>query len=358
MNAVVQYLHDIALLECQLYTQNRIISSLNSKISKLGIAKRYKKPTREAWKVKIPFYRDSLDSNLGYFLFLVGAAATVIMGCIGMCRGIFRELLDGNYESIAISLLDGFPEFFAKIFGDSLVADIILILICAIAFVIAFLFDIGLPFIECALKYWLPCVLVANVLDFITYNTSGKNAFNEKMGAYDEATQKDALRVQKELSLKQVFQAQLQDVQRKKAATTSTLASLYDIGVIHPKYRHNIVAVSSFYDYFDTGRCLCFTGPGGAYDTFENDLHFHRLETKLDVIITKLDEIIENQRTLSDLMRDANNTLYRIEQSNKKMMGSMSRIESNSEITAYNTRCTMESNKVIEHIAVYNALRS
>lgn len=326
MNAVVQYLHDIALLECQLYTQNRIISSLNSKISKLGIAKRYKKPTHSSLKIKDLFYVDWKYFSENGLLVMLGAGATSLAWIIDIFNfGTYLEIFHLGTNSSVLSIIVS-----------------MLFCFCII------------PLGKSCLKIFLPCVIVSNFLDHI----SCTKAYHKHMEEYNEATQKDALRVQKELSLKQVFQAQLQDVQQKKAATTSTLASLYDIGVIHPKYRHNIVAVSSFYDYFDTGRCLCFTGSGGAYDTFENDLHFHRLETKLDVIITKLDEILDNQRMLSDLMRDANNTLYRIEQSNKKMMGSMSRIESNSEITAYNTRCTMESNKVIEHIAVYNALRS
>lgn len=329
MNTVVQYLHDVALLECQLYTQNRIISSLSSKVSKLGIAKRYKKPTHSALKIKDLFYVDWRYFGENGLLVIFGAAATCLAWIIEMFN--FGTYLDTFCETFHLGTNSGI-----------------------LSIIVAFLFCFCIiPLGKSCLKFFLPCVIVSNYLDHVRCT----KIYHKDMEEYNEATQKDALRVQKELSLKRVFQTQLQDVQQRKRATESALTSLYSIGIIHPKYQHNIVAVSSFYDYFDTGRCLSFTGPSGAYDTFENDLHFHRLETKLDVIITKLDEIIDNQRMLSELMRDANNTLYRIEQSNKKMMGSMSRIESNSEITAYNSRCTMESNKVMEHIAVYNALR-
>lgn len=330
MNTVVQYLHDVALLECQLYTQNQIISSLSSKVSKLGIAKHYKMPTHSVLKIKDLFYVDWRYFGENGSLVILGAAVT----CLAWIIEIFNF---GTY-------LDTFCETFHLGTNSSILSMIVAILFC---------FCI-IPLGKSGLKFFLPCVIVSNFL----YHIRVTKAYHKNMEEYNEATQKDTLRVQKELSLKQVFRAQLQDVQQRKRATESALTSLYNIGIIHPKYQHNIVAISSFYDYFDTGRCLSFTGPSGAYDTFENDMHFHRLETKLDVIITKLDEIIDNQRMLSELMRDANNTLYRIEQSNNKMMRTMSRIESNSEITAYNTRCTMESSKVMEHIAVYNALRS
>lgn len=340
MNVMVKYLHDVASLEAQLYTQNQIVASLNGKIKGLGIAKRYTKPTYSELKFKNLFYVDWRFPFENDFLVILGAILTFAITFIGLVCNPLNAAADMKW-------VFDFVDFVEKSLGQSFLLSLILIPIG----VIACLVSLFLPHV---LKCFLPCVILSNILDHI----QAKKYYAKHLAEYDESVHKDTQRVQKELALKQVFQSQLQEVQQKRSATTSALTALYDIGVIHPKYRHNIIAVSSFYDYFDTGRCFSFSGPGGAYDTYEQDLRFRRLETKLDVIITRLDEIIDNQRMLSDLMRDANNTLSRIERTNKKMMGSMSRIERNSEITAYNTRCTMESATVLEHIAVYNTLRN
>lgn len=337
MSTIVSYLHDVALLEGQLYTQNQIIASLTGKIKGLGIANRYTKPTYSDLKFKDLFYVSWRHPFENSIFVILGAIATFTITTISFFCNPLNVVPRMKWVLDLVGLIENVPFLFSLVLFPIIV--------------IVGLLSLFLPDI---LKYFLPCVVLSNILDHI----QAKKSYAKNLAEYDESVHKDAQRVQKELALKQVFQSQLQEVQQKRAATTSALTALYDIGVIHPKYRHNIVAISSFYDYFDTGRCFAFSGPGGAYGTYEQDLRFRRLETKLDVIITRLDEIIDNQRMLSDLMRDANNTLSRIERSNRKMMGSMSRIERNSEITAYNTRCTRESAAVLEHIAVYNALRS
>lgn len=303
MSTMTNYLRDVAMLEGQLYTQNWIISTLQKRINALGIANVYQTPVWHPWVFEL----------IGDSSFILGPVTG-----ISLVYEIFTEVFFGDWSLLAI--------------GRDVLKTV---LIAAI--------------IEVTLR---------NIYTYFNHNTSHRRKYNQELKNYNSAVDADNRRVQHELVLKQKLETHLQQVKREKNSTERVLTSLYSIGVIHPKYQHNMIAVSSFFDYFDTGRCLAFKGPGGAYATYEEDLRFQRLETKLDVIISKLDELIANQRTLAKLMRDANNTLYRIEQSNNRMMQNMSRIEQNTELIEYNSRCAMESSVVMENIMVYNTLKN
>lgn len=73
-----------------------------------------------------------------------------------------------------------------------------------------------------------------------------------------------------------------------------TLKNLYAMGIVRPKYQ-NWVAVSSFYEYLDYGRCEELEGRDGAYNLFEDESKLNRIIGQLDVIITKLDVIASTQ---------------------------------------------------------------
>ena len=315
MDQLRQYLHDIATLEGQLYTQNWIISSLEQRINPLGYANNFEKPKCAPWK---PNLFDFLW--LPFLLLVVGFIPGT--AAVWFCTVLLDTFLDLSIYKATASFLE----------------------------------TIGSSF------YWYMRIatvlsIVGTIAGLYLDKKSSKEKYKNAVLTYNEAVKNDEIRVRQELMLRTELWNQMQNVICERNKTQSVLSSIYDIGIIHPKYRY-MVAVSSFYDYFDTGRCLSLTGPGGAYAVYEEDLRFQRLETRLDMIINKLDELINNQRMIADLMREANDTLYRIEAFNNRMMQSVSRIEQNSELIEYNSRCAMQSSVVMEHIMVYNALKN
>lgn len=302
MNALVQYLQDAAVLECQLYSQKRLLNKLSYSAQRLGIPMRCDKPV----------LRDSPSSFSIVPLLFISFPISLFLW-IWIAQNLLQDIKLYEY-SIFLTLV--FP--------------IIAIMLCII--------------------------LSCKKIDDIRNKKAQQSIYKRDLEKYYARVEEDNIRVNRELEIKKELEKQIRQLTVAKESTEKSLNSLYDIGIIHRKYRH-MVAVSSFYDYFDTGRCTSLTGPGGAYDTYEYEVRFGTIVTKLDIIINKLDEIIANQQMLGDLMRDANNTLYRIEQSNNKMMKSMSRIEQNAELIEYNSRCTMQSSAVMEHIMVYNTLK-
>ena len=82
----------------------------------------------------------------------------------------------------------------------------------------------------------------------------------------------------------------MEQLKNNKDALTDILNKIYDVDVIYPKYRH-LVAVSSFHEYLESGRCEELEGTNGAYNIYEAESRTDHIIRKLDVMITKLDEI-------------------------------------------------------------------
>ena len=76
--------------------------------------------------------------------------------------------------------------------------------------------------------------------------------------------------------------------------SVNDLNKLYEKDILYPKYR-NFVAVCTMLEYFETSRCSSLTGADGAYNLFES-------ETRQNLVILKLDEILENLDELKTAM--------------------------------------------------------
>ena len=271
MNEIKQYLQDVAALECQANTQDRLIAQINYQASLLGRPQAFQKPV--------------LGTDL-YGTSWVALLISWLLGVIVWLYISFCILPEGYFKNAS-----DFKEYFWVLLP----------------------FWLGIPL------FLLPYRALRRRYE----KRNNMRKYKEELG---------------------------------KKHTQNALNQIYAVGIIHPKYR-NLVAIASFYDYFDTGRCNTLTGPNGAYAIYEEELRFQRIESRLDVIISKLDEIIDNQQYLGELMRDANDTLHRIDQTNNRMMKSMNRISENAELTAYNSICSAKSLSVMENISVYNFLR-
>lgn len=97
---------------------------------------------------------------------------------------------------------------------------------------------------------------------------------------------------------------------------------LYSLDIIYGKYR-NLVAVSQFVDYLESGRCTKLTGPDGAYNLFESEMKQNIIIESLETINQNLGTIMQNQYMLYSALQENNRIL--------------SRIEDNTATIAYNT---------------------
>ena len=84
---------------------------------------------------------------------------------------------------------------------------------------------------------------------------------------------------------------------KKLNETANIRARLYDKGIIYPKYR-NITALTSIYEYFQTGRCSDLIGPDGAYNLYEQEFSANVIISQLDTVIKNLEQVKQNQYML------------------------------------------------------------
>jgi len=91
----------------------------------------------------------------------------------------------------------------------------------------------------------------------------------------------------------------------------TTLDQIYDVDVVYPKYC-NLIAVASFYEYLDSGRCDELEGKDGAYNIFELELRLDRIIYELDLINVNLSQIQKNQYRLYCEMVQVNRNISKL----------------------------------------------
>ena len=125
---------------------------------------------------------------------------------------------------------------------------------------------------------------------------------------------------------------------------------LYSYGIIHNKYR-NQVALSTIYEYLDTGRCCELGGAAGAYNLFESECRSNLIISQLTQVIDTLEEIKKNQYMIYAELKQISKKL---DQLNEKMDQAITELQSmRSEMNIHlqhisdNTDALTESNQQI-----------
>ena len=114
-----------------------------------------------------------------------------------------------------------------------------------------------------------------------------------------------------QMQVSRFFDLQMEILKQRLKAVTAEKNRLYSLNVLYPTYRE-LVAESSIYEYFSSGRCDTLDGPHGAYNMFES-------ECRSDVIariIRSLDEVRQSQvilfrqmKQVHELQSELNKTL-------------------------------------------------
>lgn len=142
---------------------------------------------------------------------------------------------------------------------------------------------------------------------------------------------------------------------------------LYDCGIIFMKY-HNLVAISTFYEYLMSGRCTSLEGANGAYNIYEAEVRANTIIDQLNGVLESLEKVKENQYMIYQSIQRVNSNLYRLEDSMntmskslehidakaQTMTGYMEKIAKNSDVIAHNTSVTAHYSKITAELT--NAL--
>ncbi|MEE1060933.1 MAG: hypothetical protein UH080_03790 [Ruminococcus sp.] len=164
---------------------------------------------------------------------------------------------------------------------------------------------------------------------------------------------------EKRFLLRENMQKEHSFIYGKISETTEVLQKLYSLDIIYPKYR-NLCALSSFYEYFESGRCDTLVGHEGAYNIFENEVRLDRIVVQLDKVIEKLDQIKRNQfmlyEAISESQKISNDILNEIKATNRELKNVQSQNENiidNSRVTAYNSKIIAQNSEFLKWYAAY-----
>lgn len=135
--------------------------------------------------------------------------------------------------------------------------------------------------------------------------------------------------------------------------TQALLTRYYDLNIIFPKYR-SMVAMTTMYEYFASGRCTELTGPDGAYNLYEAELRQDLIINKLDVIIRQLDQIKQNQYMLYQEMQRTRSVIQDIRKDVRGILENTSDIAKSSHITALCTQVTAQNTEAIKYLTLIN----
>lgn len=166
----------------------------------------------------------------------------------------------------------------------------------------------------------------------IAANENLKKQYENQLGHYQSAEAKARKAYENELreynAMLPIYEAETQSqvaqLNELLEKLTTTREKLYSVDVVYSKYR-DLIAISTIYEYFASGRCSELEGPNGAYNLYENELRANIIIGSLGQIISDLQQIKNGQFALYQELHN----------SNKVIASLLCNIADNTQMTAY-----------------------
>ncbi|MBQ8133328.1 MAG: hypothetical protein IJ192_02805 [Clostridia bacterium] len=303
---LLKYMEIVLDLEKNIYVQKNTMKNMIPLMSNLGISKSFKKPTR-----KIIYSSEFF----GIFIFFF-------------------------FKSIPIALIIG----------------LVLLFISAIIYSVSFQNTLDSKSYFITIIIFMIIIYVVVLISFMitlkkNYQTSKDEAekeYENNIANYNYYINSDKKRVETEIIQQKYMKQQYDTIMKLCNKEQEKLNELYSYNILAPGYR-NMIAVSSIYEYLKDGRTRSLEvdgGDKGAYNIFREEQLLNRIITNTDVIIKKLDILIDNQRELYFALQEANQSINYLTESvnistsrlEKQIQNGMNIITNNQEINNYEQR--------------------
>lgn len=134
-----------------------------------------------------------------------------------------------------------------------------------------------------------------------------------------------------------IFQQEMQKIKAQIEQTGHALQKLYAMDVIAPQFR-NFVAVCSLYEFFINGECQTM---GDGYKLLRQKIQHEQIISRLDLILSELEQIKNNQYLLYAAIQESNQHLNQIANATDKLVDSMK--ETNDQINQYGEKILAQS---------------
>ena len=118
---------------------------------------------------------------------------------------------------------------------------------------------------------------------------------------------------------------EIKTAEMQLAAAAKARATFYGYNIIYPKYR-NYIAVATFCEYLESGRCAALEGTSGAYNLYETECMNNLIVSQLTVIADKLESIKQHQLLMYREMKAMNQNLKMLNETMKDAVRSINSI--------------------------------
>ncbi len=129
-----------------------------------------------------------------------------------------------------------------------------------------------------------------------------------------------------QLGISKILEEELKVDKKELQAIVKTRNELYSYNIIYGKYR-NYVALTTLYEYLDSGRCDSLDGPQGAYNLYESETRSNEIIVQLKTIATSLESIKANQFMLYNELKQVNRGLEELNASMGKAISEITKLQ-------------------------------
>ena len=187
----------------------------------------------------------------------------------------------------------------------SMALSFIAVLVACVYFIICLLDNSNITMFVVFLSIGILLYLIGLIFKSVDYQKMREN--NEKIvnedyenrcNQYNNIILEDARRRDRELALIPQMNNDINIIVDEYNKTNELLKSYYSLDVIYPSYHGDFVAIAMFSQYLNMGMCYTLTGHEGCYTLYEQQKLQGIIITKLNVIISQLDEISGQLRSL------------------------------------------------------------
>lgn len=124
---------------------------------------------------------------------------------------------------------------------------------------------------------------------------------------------------------------------------------LYSYNIVYHKYRNDVVALSSFYEYLMSGRCETLEGAHGAYNIYEAEIRANAIVAHLDEIRKQLNTLIQTQFMICSELQKVNKNMSELNSKMDSALASVRKIEKGVENISLNTETIARNTEVIAY---------
>lgn len=140
--------------------------------------------------------------------------------------------------------------------------------------------------------------IIGTIIYLLFHNIFTRQTYLSKLKKY----QKECTKIDEENNAqlityngkKDIIAGRINNINHDLADVEKTLATYYNLDIIYPKYR-NLVALTTFIEYLESGRCKSLYGYDGCYNVYEQELRQDTIIGKLDQVLLQLDQIKKMQ---------------------------------------------------------------